>query len=213
MKPAELRKLAARGEDSRLQFKADVHNVDALAAEMVAFANSEGGRILIGVGNDGKITGLSRSDVDRINHLISNAASQHVRSPISPLTENVAVGKARIVIVAAIPKGIDKPYFDKNGVIWLKSGADKRRVNSKEELKRLFQISDQFHADELPTKAGIEALDKLRFRDFLRDVYKQAFPEESEKLTRLLQNMNLATDSGMLNLVGVLMFAERPEWI
>jgi len=213
MKLAELRKLIACGEDSRLQFKADVNNADALAAEMVAFANSDGGQIMIGIGNDGKIIGLSRSSVERINQLISNAASQHVRSPIAPLTENVVVGKGRVVIVTTIPKGIDKPYFDKNGVIWLKSGSDKRRVNSKEELRRLFQISDQFHADELPTKAGIEALDKLRFRDFLRDIYKREFPDDAAELTRLLQNMNLATDVGMLNLAGVLMFAERPEWI
>ena len=40
-------------------------------------------------------------------------------------------------------------------------------MNSKEELRRLFQISSQFHADELPTKAGIDKLDRLRFRDFL----------------------------------------------
>jgi ATP-dependent DNA helicase RecG len=145
--------------------------------------------------------------------LISNAASQHVRSPLSPLTENVSVGKGRVVIVATIPKGIDKPYFDRGGVIWLKSGADKRRVNSKEELRRLFQVSDQFHADELPTKAGVDALDKLRFRDFLRDVYKREFPDDPAELTRLLQNMNLTTEAGLLNLAGVLMFAERPEWI
>jgi ATP-dependent DNA helicase RecG len=120
MKLAELRKLIARGEDSRLQFKADMNNADALAAEMVAFANSDGGQIAIGVGDDGKIVGLSRSSVERINQLISNAASQHVRSPIAPLTDNVVVGKGQVVIVATIPKGIDKPYFDKNGVIWLK---------------------------------------------------------------------------------------------
>ncbi|HPE70042.1 MAG TPA: putative DNA binding domain-containing protein [Thermotogota bacterium] len=83
MRLAELRKLVANGEDSRLQFKADISNVDSLAAEMVAFANSEGGRIVIGVRDDGQITGLAQSAVGRINQLISNAASQHVRSPIS----------------------------------------------------------------------------------------------------------------------------------
>ena len=213
MKISDLRKLADRGEDSRLQYKSDVRNADALAAEMAAFANSEGGRILIGVSDNGGLDGISRTEVGRINQLISNASSQHVRSPISPQTINVSVSKGKIVIVVTIPKGIDKPYFDKNGVIWLKVGADKRRVNSKEELRRLFQVSGQFHADELPTKAGVEALDKLRFRDFLRDVYKRKFPEKPSELLRLLQNMNLATDDGMLNLAGVLMFAERPEWI
>ena len=202
-----------RGEDSTRQFKADVKNADSLASEMAAFANLNGGTIFIGVADDGSMPGLSQHDVARINQLISNAASHLVRSPLTVQTENVALENGRIVIVLTVPKGIDKPYFDKNGVIWLKAGADKRRVNSKEELRRLFQFTNQFHADELPTKAGIEKLDKLRFRDFLRDVYKQEYPDSSVELTRLLQNMNLATDDGRLNLAGVLLFAEQPEWI
>lgn len=203
----------ALGEDSSRQFKADIHNAESLAAEMAAFANTDGGTIFIGVTDHGNAQGLSREAVARINQLISNATSQLVRSPLTVLTENVLLANGNLVIVLTVPKGLDKPYFDKNGVIWLKAGSDKRRVNSKEELRRLFQISSQFHADELPTKAGIEKLDRLRFRDFLRDVYKQDFPDAPDDLTRLLQNMNLATDSGVLNLAGVLMFAERPEWI
>ena len=134
-------------------------------------------------------------------------------SPLTVQTENVGLPNGSIVIVLTVPRGIDKPYFDKNGVIWLKCEADKRRINSKEELRRLFQISDQFHADELPTRAGIDKLDKLRFRDFLRNVYKQEYPDSPAEPLRLLQNMNLATNEGMLNLAGVLLFAERPEWI
>jgi ATP-dependent DNA helicase RecG len=201
------------GEDSTRQFKADVTNGESLASEMVAFANSEGGTVLIGVADDGVIPGLSSQDVARVNQLISNASSQQVRSPIAVTTENVALGNGRIVIVLTVPKGIDKPYFDKNGVIWLKAGADKRRVNSREELRRFFQLSEQFHGDELPTKAGIDKLDTLLFREFLRDHYKCEYPKSEPDLLRLLQNMNLATDDGKLNLAGVLMFSERPEWI
>jgi ATP-dependent DNA helicase RecG len=84
-------------------------------------------------------------------------------------------------------------------------------VNSKEELRRLFQMTDQFHADELPTKAGIEALDKLRFRDYLKEVHKQDYPDSPADLALLLQNLNLATETGVLNLAGLLLFAERPE--
>lgn len=213
MNLSELKSLIALGEDSCRQFKRDIANVDSLAAEMAAFANSEGGTIFLGVDDDGTLPGLSRADVTRLNQMISNAASQHVRSPLTVQTENVSTGRNRIVIILRIPKGQDKPYFDRNGIIWLKSGADKRRVNSREELRRLFQLVDQFHADELPTKAGIDKLDRLRFRDFLRDVYGQPFPDSPEVLTRLLQNMNLAADSGVLNLAGALLFAERPELI
>lgn len=203
----------ALGEDSTRQFKVDVTNGESLASEMVAFANSEGGTILIGVGDAGATPGLSPQDVARINQLIGNVSSQHVRSPIAVTTENVALDNGRIVIVLSVPKGIDKPYFDKSGVIWLKAGADKRRVNSREELRRFFQLSDQFHGDELPTKAGIDKLDALLFREFLRDHYKHEYPKTDTALLRLLQNMNLATDGGMLNLAGVLIFTERPEWI
>lgn len=201
------------GEDSTRQFKADVSNGESLAAEIAAFANTNGGTIYIGVADDGTTPGLTKQDVARINQLISNAASQLVRSPITVHTENIALADGRIVIALTVPKGIDKPYFDKNGVIWLKTGADKRRVNSKEELRRFFQLTSQFHADELPTKAGIDKLDKLRFRDFLRDVHRKEYPDSKAELTKLLQNMNLATDDGVLNLAGVLLFAEQPEFI
>ena len=163
--------------------------------------------------DNGALSGLSNEDVSRINQLISNTASQHVRSPITVQTENILADNSKIIIVLTVPKGIDKPYFDKSGVIWQKSGSDKRRVNSKEELLRLFQSVDQFHADELPTKAGADKLDKLRFRDFLRDIYHQEFPDDSQYLIKLLQSMNLAADNGMLNLAGVLLFAEKSEWI
>lgn len=93
---------------------------------MAAFANSEGGTIFIGVADDGTLKGLDREDVSRINQLISNAASQNVRSPLTVQSANISVGKVRVVIALNVPKGLDKPYFDRSGVIWLKNGDDKR---------------------------------------------------------------------------------------
>jgi len=104
MNKSDLKAIALKGEDRRLQFKLDVRNVDALAAEMVAFSNSEGGRILIGVSDAGELEGLPRTEISRINQLISNAASQHVRSPISPLTENISVASGRGVNAPGVPE-------------------------------------------------------------------------------------------------------------
>lgn len=201
------------GEDSHHQFKQNITNTDSLAAEMAAFANAEGGIIYIGVADDGSIPGLTSSEVSRINQLISNTASQNIKSPLTVKTENISIGNDRVVIILTIPKGQDKPYFDRNGIIWLKTGTDKRKINSREELCRLFQSVDRFHADELPTKAGIDKLDKLRFREFLQQIYKIPLPDTQDDLRTLLQNMNLATEDGMLNHAGVLLFTEHPEWI
>lgn len=209
----DLRAAIELGEDSTRQFKEDIRNADSLAAEMAAFANCDGGRILIGVKDDGSITGIPSAELGRINQLVSNTASQGVRSGLTVRTANVKIDKERIIVVVEVPKGIDKPYFDRNGVIWLKNGADKRRVHSKEELRRLFQMSHQFHADELPTKADIRKLDRQRFREFLSEHYGRSLPEQPDLLRTLLQNMNLAHEHGNLNLAGVLLFAEHPEWI
>ena len=203
----------ALGEDSKRQFKRDVTNADALAAEMAAFSNSEGGVIYLGVEDNGTLTGLSTEDVARLNQLISNAASQHIRSPIIVQTENIALDNGRLVIVINVPKGLDKPYFDRHGVIWLKTGADKRRVHSKEELRRLFQSTDLVHANEVPTSARVDILDRYSFADFLQKTYSLDLPEKEPDLLRLLQNMNLASNEGFLNLAGVLLFSKRPDWI
>ena len=63
MDKTELKKIISRGEDSRLQFKEDLRSTDQLAAEMVAFSNSEGGRILVGVSDKGKVIGIPSSEV------------------------------------------------------------------------------------------------------------------------------------------------------
>ncbi|SEM54347.1 Putative DNA-binding domain-containing protein [Syntrophus gentianae] len=99
MKREDLLARIALGEDSSRQFKITVKNIDSLASEMAAFANSEGGTILIGVSDDGSTPGLSREDIVRINQLISNAASQHVRSPLTVQTENIQLPNGRLIIV------------------------------------------------------------------------------------------------------------------
>jgi ATP-dependent DNA helicase RecG len=201
----------ALGEDSTRQFKRDITHADALAAEMAAFANAEGGTLYLGVADDGSTPGLAPDDVKRLNQLIGNVANHAVRSALTVSTKNVALPNGRIVIVVTVPKGLDKPYFDRSGVIWLKAGADKRRINSREELRRFFQLTDPFHADELPTKAILDALDAVRFRDFLRDTYDQPLPSRASDRLRLLVNLNLATHSGALNLAGLLLFGEQPQ--
>ena len=206
----ELKQIVSQGEDSQHQFKEDIRNGDSLAAEMVAFSNSRGGQILIGITNKGTLSGLSNTDVDRINQIISNAASQHVRSPIAVHTENIMVETNRVAIIVTVPEGIDKPYFDNQGVIWLKSGADKRRINSKEELRRLFQSTDLIYADEVPTKAGIDALDTTLFTDFLKRVYNEVLPESPGAKLQLLENMNLAQNNH-LSLAGLLLFGSKPQ--
>jgi predicted HTH transcriptional regulator len=108
---ADLLQLLARGEDSRRQFKRDATNADGLAAELAAFDNSGGCQLLLGVNDDGSVAGLDAAAVRRLNQLLGNAATQHVRPPIHPLTQNIPTTNG-IVIVVEVPDGLAKPYVD-----------------------------------------------------------------------------------------------------
>ena len=92
----------------------------------------KGRLILLGITDDGALPGLSRADVARLNQPIGNAASQHVRSPITVQTENLELDNGRLAIVLTVPKGMDKPYFDKNR----RHLAEKRRREAQGELQR-----------------------------------------------------------------------------
>ena len=211
METTELIDLLSRGEDSRQQFKSDINNADALAAEIVAFSNSVGGRIFIGVNDDGSVSGLSGADVARLNQLIANVASQAVRPAVNPLTENVP-HPAGTVLVLSIAEGVNKPYMDKNGVIWVKSGSDKRRATSREELQRLFQQAGLVHADETPV-AGLSVgdVDMPYFETFFERYFGEPLAQHNQPLPQLLSNMNLM-NQGQLNVAGSLLFAKAPQY-
>lgn len=210
MDTRELVDILGRGEDSRHQFKEDVTSGDALAAEIVAFSNSAGGRIFIGVRDDGTVAGLSASDVARLNQLLSNTASQHVRPAVNPLTEIVAHADGRVMVVE-VPPGVSKPYMDKSGAIWVKSGADKRRATSREEIQRIFQQGGLLHADETPIPSMTVADIHISLLDqYLEKVVGETLDQQNLPLGKVLENMNLA-QGGNLNLAGALLFGRHPE--
>ncbi|MDD2713169.1 MAG: ATP-binding protein, partial [Simplicispira sp.] len=168
---AELLQQIALGEDSRHQFKRTFNSPDALAAELVAFSNSGGGTLFIGVNDDGVIAGLDAAEVRRLNQMLSNAASQHVRPPVHPLTENVKT-HAGLVMVVTVSSGLAKPYLDHQGRIWVKQGADKRHVTAREEMQRMFQSGGLVYADVVPVAGTTSAdLDEPTFRRYLAQHY------------------------------------------
>ncbi|MDP2128991.1 MAG: putative DNA binding domain-containing protein [Pseudohongiella sp.] len=212
METEELLAVIARNEDSRHQFKANVNNAASLAAEMVAFSNSVGGSILIGVNNDdvGSRSGLTREDVGRINQVIANAASNNVRPPINPVTENIQLPDG-LVIAVHVEQGVSKPYMDTQGYVWVKDGSDKRRVTAREELQRMFQEAALIHADETPVGgSSIADIDQEFFDAFFEKEYGERVEDQNVTRTQLLENMNLAKD-GQLNICGTLLFASRPQ--
>ncbi len=198
----------AKGEDTHTQFKENIHNPEQLAQEMIAFSNSLGGTIIIGVSDKGEIKGLADEDIRRLNQIIANASSENVKPPIFPKTEIIAIEDRKVLLVH-IPYGVNKPYCTNKGVYYTKSGSDKRKV-SQDELRRLFQESGKLYAEEMIFKnTGGRDIDLELFKEFHEKKYGVPFDGDEKSLSQVLENLNLASD-GFLNLAGLLLFGKNP---
>lgn len=179
MEASDLLTMIALGEDSQHQFKSNVTRSDALAQEMVAFSNSLGGYLIIGVNDDGSMAGLNNEDIGRINQLVSNASTEYMRPPIAPTTQNFNLPEGMVMLVQ-IPEGISKPYMDKNLHVYVKSGSDKRKVTAREELQCIFQQALLIHADELPVaNTSVKEVDMIAFSQFFENEYGESLDEQS----------------------------------
>jgi len=210
MEASELLEIIARDEDSKHQFKANISNEISLAQEMIAFSNTLGGLLIIGASDDGSISGLTRDDMGRLNNLVSNTTSQQIKPPINPITENISLDDG-LVMVVYILKGISKPYMDKNGVIWVKSGADKRKATSREEIQRMYQSAGLLHGDEIPVSTmTVSDIDTTIFSSFYEKQYEETFDEQDLSLKQIIENLNLSRE-GVLNIAGALLFGKNVE--
>ena len=209
MTTSELHEIIRRGEDSKTQFKRQFDSIDALATEIAAMFNSEGGLLIVGVSDSGEICGVA--DIRQLNQWISNVCSQKIEPPVSVTTENLRDGD-RLVVVISIPLGTDKPYAVNKTAFWVKVDADKRRA-TREELRRLMQASGTLYSDEmLLPHTSVDEFDLLRFRDFYKQQYDQEIDQLNTSTERILSNLKLLK-SPHLTLAGLLLFGKEPQQI
>ena len=208
MDALELLDIIQMGESSKVQFKARVNNANSVGAEMVAFSNTKGGIIIVGVDDKtGTINGLSFKELQTTNELLANVASNNVKDPIYIYTETVKV-KEQNVIVAHIAEGTSKPHMDNNGIIWVKNGSDKRKVITKEEIARLLQSSGNLFADEtLVTGTTVNDCKKELFLYFFVKNWGGTPKELNISLLNALKNTNVVVDNH-LTLGGLLFFGK-----
>ena len=124
--------MVPEAETQYIEFKSESVKAMDLAEEIVAFANSEGGEIWLGVEDDRTITGLSRSYEEDVMTICRTACIP----PITPDYESIMVDN-KLVARIKIPSGKDKPYYSSRHKYFIRIGTTKR-VASREELLRLF---------------------------------------------------------------------------
>ncbi len=200
----ELRERISRWENLRTDFKEAVGSPDELAKDLVCFANTDGGQIIVGVAEDRSIVGVA--DPDPVHRQVDNVAYNNCEPPITVVQETVEID-GKTVVVINIPKGAQRPYRTNRGRYYIRTTSGCRDA-SREELLRLFQATESLYYDETPLhRLAIGDLDMDAIDRFLE---KTAQKDLAGDPPRLLRNWGILA-GGHPTVAGLLLFGREPQ--
>ena len=224
------------GEVSGVQFKERILDKYDIACELVAFSNSHGGKLVVGIKDKtGETNALSYSEVQETTNLLSDIASENVVPSILIKIDTVAV-KDGSLVVATIKEGVNKPYHDNKGIVWVKNGADKRKVFDNAELAEMMTDCGSFAPDEAGVRdATVNDLDATTIKQFLGNRFDRvlenkgltgdAFNEASLDMIcsaiakghdseKILRNLRFIRPDGSLTVAAMLLFGKYTQrWL
>jgi hypothetical protein len=205
---------------ARQHFKAPAGQRDdlrpeRLAREVVALANFQGGRVLIGVEDDGRISGIQRKDLER--WVMDAVFGRLVHPQLLPYYEEVPLDEGRRVAVVTVLAGTAKPYvvrFRQREDIYVRVGSTSQ-LASRERQAALFASGGLLHAELLPVSgSAIADLDPARLTDYLGRVLSDAVPADEaawwERLCGLGFMAERAGGPPVCTIAGLVLFAYRP---
>jgi len=213
MLKTELLEIIANGESSGVEFKRDDIWPEQLAREIVALVNFQGGKILLGVEDDGSIPGIQKKNLEE---WVMNVISEKIHPAILPFYEEIKLDKDKVVAVLTFPQGISKPYVrrhNKPEEIFIRVGSTSR-LATREQQMRLFEIGGILHTELLPVpRTSFADLDLTRIENFLKDIINDPQPPQSitEWQERVANLGFLIEPSGMCTIAGIVLFGKQPR--
>ncbi len=217
MNHSELQALIANDEDSGVEFKRDDLANHEVAKGLVALLNLDGGVVLLGIEDDGAISGTTR---DNLEEWVAELCRVKIAPPVTPFLSWVRNAEpGRDVLAVRVTTGPDKPYarvHNKRKTYFIRVGNTSQEA-SQDELERMFQASGRLHYGLKPVPgAGFDAFDHRRLRDYLIRVLSGTHPAEDDRegWETLLRNIDLMTVSAghqVATIDGVLLFGGAPS--
>ena len=217
MTNTDLDTLLARGENLHTEFKQWPIHPDDLAAALTAFANTDGGSILLGVADDGRVVGIAENDRDRVSQTVDNVAFQNAQPPVTVVLETITDQQGRVVLIVQVPKGSQRPYRTNRGVYYVRTASGRRQA-SREELLRLFQSSESLYYDETPiVTTSAEDIEAQAQTDICEMAGQRGLDVATIDPQQLLLNWKLLSRTNgqtPLTVAGVLFLARTPQrWL
>ena len=217
MQKSELLQLIANGENSGVEFKEDQERPERIAKEIVALANFNGGKLVLGVDDDGNIIGIQRKDLE---HWIMDVVfGRKVHPMILPFYEEVQVDDHRRVAVITITQGITKPYVVRHNnreQIYIRVGSTSQHA-TREQQAQLFALGGMLHAELLPVSgSGFSDLSRDRLEDYLIGIVGDSeTPSSDEAWGERLCGLGFLTEREdgppVCTIAGLVLFGRKPR--
>ena len=213
----ELSEIIANGENSFVEFKRDDCRSEQLAREIVAMANHNGGVILLGVEDNGRVSGINRENLEE--WVMDSVFASKVHPLIVPDYQEVRVNGETRIAVLTIERGVLKPYVRRhNGreEIFIRIGSTSR-LATREQQARLFAVGGLLHTEKFPVSgSSIQSLDMARIEDYLANICRDPdIPTSEANWVRRLINLGFVTKgngpSPVCTMAGVLLFGINPR--
>lgn len=200
------------GETTKVQFKEEFTSQKEIAKEMIAFANTKGGMLILGVEDKtGKLKGLTYDQIQQATRELGNTAQEQVRPTIYIETEVVRT-EGKHFFICTVAEGCNKPYKNLQGEIWVKQGADKRRITENAEILGLFQSSGSYQPEkEAEMGSSLNDLEMSYIREYFHKVYGREIEDFNLSLESILQSLSILTPKGEVTRAGMLFFGRRPQ--
>ncbi len=117
-----IKNLILQGEHQRQDFKFQVNDSRKIARTLVAFANTDGGKLLIGVKDNGVIAGIR---TDEEYHMIEAAAQMYCKPEIDFAYRSWKIDGKKVLEID-VPRAQTKPFFaqtdEKRWMAWVRVG-------------------------------------------------------------------------------------------
>jgi len=215
MNTIELLDIISSGETSKVQFKRELGHKDQIASEMIAMSNAKGGIIIFGIEDKtGDIVGLDYGTIQSLGEKISDIANDSVNPSIYVTTEVISISigaELKKILIVYIDEGLSKPYKDNNGSMWVKQGANKRRVTDTNEQIRLIAKSGFIYVDEIVVAdTDIDCIDKNKVEDYIKLSHLKINENTFIQDDILYRNLSIIKDS-KLTIGGLLFFGKEPQ--
>ena len=201
MNKQSLAKLIKAGESETLEFKE--RWTDTALETLSAFANQQGGRLLIGVTNDGDLRGWNGKDSE-LNALASKI-SDLVK--IQPSVEQISVNNFNVVVIAVMPSGLPIAYHGR----YFKRVAGTTREMNADELGRLFLTKMGITWDSIEGAFNWDEFDLETINEFINNA-RPRLPHlnQNEPVSRIFEKLELLHD-GKPTRGALMLFGKNPQ--